>query len=432
MYRLITITHKTANINHIGKYIPSVNADPVALTSTLRDIKETLAIDELLYLATCNRLTFLMFREKPLDNCFLLQLFGKLHPQIPSHCLQGMLDVLKVYDGEAAVKHIFELVASLDSLVVGEREIITQFRTAYEFCRKRKLSGDNIRVLAKMAIPAAKDVYTRTEIGVNSISVVSLSIQQLMQYQPAKNAKILFIGAGSTNALFGKHIVKKGFKAFVVFNRTEKNAAHLAKKLEGLTGTPVEYHTLAQLPYYKGGFDVIVTCTAAHDPILTTLLYERMLENNSGESSTCESEVSTKRKIIIDLAVPNDVERGLVQNYPVDYIEVERLRTLAAENLALRKKEVGKAVTILEEHIEGFKLAIRQRRIERAMLTIPKEIKAVKSRALNSVFQKEIANMDATSKAVLEKVINYIEKKYIGIPIKIAKNVLEEELTDIS
>ena len=409
-FRLITITHKTANINHIGRYIPSFNDDPGKLAEVLRNIKEELGIEELLYLATCNRLTFLFVREAPIDNNFLVALFGMLHNNIPQHCLHGIADVTAVYNGEDCIQHIFEVAASLDSLVVGEREILRQLRTAYEFCDQNQLAGDNIRLVMKSAIPTAKEIYTKTKIGENSVSVVSLAIQQMMQNDIPADARFVIIGAGQTNHLVAKFLLKHGFKNFTVFNRSLENAQLLADKLKGTA------HTLSDLATYTQPFDVLVTCTGATEPVVTEQTYRQLIGKD------------TAQKIIIDLSVPTNVHPAVVRNFPVQYIEVERLRSLAAENLALRKQEVENALLIIDERLEEFKLLHRQRRVERGMAEIPARMREVKERALTSVFQKEIALLDQDAQLTLEKVINYLEKKYVGIPIAVAKNVLESEL----
>lgn len=412
-FRLITITHKTANINHIGRYIPSVNADPKALAVTLERIKSVLQLDELLYLATCNRLTFLFVKDTPIDNSFLISLFSLLHPNIPVHCLQGIADVAAVYDGEECVRHIFEVAGSLDSLVVGEREILRQLRTAYDFSNKHKLTGDNIRLLIKKAIPTGKEVYTKTKIGENSVSVVSLAMREMLKLNPPKNARFLIVGAGETNMLVSKFLLKHEFSNFTVFNRTLKNAEILANRIGG------KALPLTELATYQQPFDIIVTCTGASEPIITQQLYQNLLNGD------------TAQKIIIDLAVPNDVEAVIEEKYPVQYIAVEKLRTIAAQNLALRQEEVVHAQAIIEESLEVFKVAFRQRKVERAMSTvIPHKVREVKSRAMNAVFHKEIALMDDQSKETLEKIMAYIEKKYISIPISVARNVLVEELAN--
>ncbi len=410
-FSVITITHKTANINHIGKYLPSVSDNPSELAKTLEQIKSDLGISELMYLATCNRLTFFMVQDNTtIDRAYLLRFFAHLHPNIPEHCLSEMADLVSIYTGTHAVKHIFEVATSLDSLVIGEREILRQIKDAYDYCNTHHLTGDSIRLAIKTAIPLAKDIYTRTRIGENSISVVSLAMQQLQELNPDINARFILVGAGQTNTLVAKFLIKQGFKHFAVFNRTLSTAQHLAHKLKGTA------YPLTGLETYTEGFDVLISCTGAKDAIITEPIYRQLIGGD------------TSKKIIVDLAVPSDVAITIQRKYPICYIEVEKLRELAEVNLNLRKEEMVHAQQMVDEKLAEFKLLIRQRRVERAMSVIPEQIKEVKERAFNSVFQKEIAEMDEKSQALLQKVVGYLEQKYIGIPIKLAKNVLADEL----
>lgn len=413
-FSVITITHKSANINHIGRYIPSFSNNAEELSAALHTIKADLGISELMYLATCNRLAFFIVQEsRVIDRNYLLQFFAHLHPNIPAHCLHEMADLVKVYSGTDAVRHIFEVATSLDSLVIGEREILRQLKDAYDFCSAQKLTGDSIRLAIKMAIPLAKDIYTRTRIGENSVSVVSLAMQQLLAWKPDKNVRIVLIGAGQTNNLVSKFLLKHGFSNFTVFNRTLGHAEHLAAKLNGTA------YTLADLAHYGNGFDVLISCTGANEPIITDTVYRHLLGND----------ISTK--LVVDLAVPNDLAPSVKETFPMQYIEVEQLRELAAVNHNLRKEEVAEASIIVAQKLDEFKLLIRQRRVERAMSVIPQQIKEVKEKALNSVFEKEIAQLDEKSKELVQKIVGYLEQKYIGIPMKVAKNILAEELAAI-
>ena len=410
-FKLLTITHKTANINHIGQYIPSVNQNKADLATTLHQVKAAFDIDELLYLATCNRLTFLFVTDQEITDSFVIKLFAMLHPGIPKACLGGLLNVMARYEGIDCINHLFSVAASLDSLVIGEREILRQLRTAYDFCHAHKLTGDHIRLAMKMAIPAAKEVYTHTKIGENSVSVVSLAMRVILQKNLPAHTRFLFIGAGQTNSTAAKILKQNGYTDFYIFNRSLKNAEALAKNVNG------KAFTLSELPNFKEGFDVIITCTGAMETMVDEEIYESLLQ---GDDSP---------KIIVDLAVPNDVHRNVVENFDVDYIEVEKLRFLAAQNMELRKKEVSKAAAIISERVEEFDRVLRKRKVERAMTSvIPRKIKDIKARALGSVFQKEIEAMDEESRKTLEKVVNYLERKYIGIPITVAKEALEKEL----
>jgi len=294
----------------------------------------------------------------------------------------------------------------MESLIVGEKEILAQLRKAYENCKEAGLTGDGLRMFMNCIVKTAKEVYTNTNISKNPISVVSLAYRKLRSYHLTLNERILIIGAGETNRNISKYLQKHKFSNFAVFNRTVEKAAELAADLNG------EAYALDALKDYKKGFDVIITCTSAVEPIITPEIYTTLL---NGETS---------RKTIVDLAVPNDTDPEVLKQFPVNFIEVHSLNELAKRNLQERYEELTHAEAIITENINLFCLELKQRKIELAMRQVPEKIKEIRNTAINSVFAEEVQNMDKESRETLEKVINYMEKKYISVPMIMAKDIL--------
>ena len=128
---------------------------------------------------------------------------------------------------------IYLVASSVDSLIIGEREILRQLRTAYDACRRAKLTGDSIRLAIKISVETAKRVYSNTKIGEKPVSVVSMAMRELENKQIDKNARILLIGAGQTNTLVAKFLKKFGYSNYTIFNRSLENGQKLAKLLIG-------------------------------------------------------------------------------------------------------------------------------------------------------------------------------------------------------
>ena len=145
----------------------------------------------------------------------------------------------------------------MNSLVIGEREILRQLREAYDQSVAWKLTGDDIRLAMRAAVETAKAVYSNTRIGEKPVSVVSLAIQKLLAAKTPKEARILLIGAGQTNKLVTKFLHKHSFSNVVVFNRTLEKAEGLANMVDG------KAYTLDHLQEYQGGFDCMIVCTGA-------------------------------------------------------------------------------------------------------------------------------------------------------------------------
>jgi glutamyl-tRNA reductase len=261
-------------------------------------------------------------------------------------------------------------------------------------------------MIMNRVVKTAKEVYTLTNISRNPISVVSLAYRKLRDLNVCSNSRLLIIGAGETNRNFAQYLKKHKYANFAVFNRTFEKAESLAAELNGVA------YPLSALANYAGGFDVIITCTGAAEAIISPQIYQQLL---NGE---------TDKKVIVDLAIPNDLSAEVRENHPIHYIEVESLKELARKNIDERYKELSKAEAIIAENTAEFQSVLRQRRIEVAMSDVPKKIKEIKNKAVNTVFANEIDAMDEQSRAVLERVIDYMEKKYISVPMIMAKEIL--------
>lgn len=404
-FKIISITYKLAPLELIGK----LHLDENHQQDYLGGVKIRMELSELMFLSTCNRIEFIIKTDRDINTLFLTDLYKSVNSRLNAEDIQLLIDKTILFEGDAALKHLFEVSASLDSLVVGEREIITQVRKSYEFCNLLGLTGDTIRMAIKQTIETAKQVYTDTDIAKNPVSIVSLAYRQLRSLGIKNNARIIFVGAGETNSNMAKYLKKHQYANFIVFNRTLENAEKLAKELNGTA------RELANIKDYNEGFDVLITCTAAQEPIITKDVYSSLLGNDRS------------KKVIIDLALPADVDISIIESNDICYIDIESLKIQAAENLLKREHEIEACNVIINEKVEGFKQLFQERKIELAFGEIPKQIKYIKELALNEVFAKEMNALDPQGKEVIEKVLSYMEKKYNALAIKTAKKVFLEE-----
>jgi glutamyl-tRNA reductase len=192
----IAFTHRLLAVNQIGL----LHIDPIDQNLRLTNLKSKSSISELLFLSTCNRVEFMLVTNEKVTNSFVENLLLTLYPNFSDVQLREFSTNCEIYSGQKAVNHIFSVASSIDSMVVGEREIITQVRNAYELSRKNNLTGDFIRILIKHTIETAKRVYTETSIATKPVSVVSLANHKLKSHGLNLNSRILIIGAGTTNS----------------------------------------------------------------------------------------------------------------------------------------------------------------------------------------------------------------------------------------
>lgn len=402
-YKILTITHRNTNLNKMGKY---VIAD--ASQEKLETLKAHFGLNEFLYLSTCNRVMYFFDSSKTFTPEFQKSFFQYINPQLANGSLSSLPQIVEYYDGLEAMNHLFEVAASMNSLVIGEREILRQLREAYDQSQKWQLSGDNIRIAMKVAVETAKEVYAKTRIGEKPISVVSLAIQKLLASKIARDARIVLVGAGQTNRLVSKFLIKHGFSNVVVFNRSIEKADGLASMLKG------KAYLMDQLKDYEGGFDCMIVCTGATEAIINEKLFTQLSKGEQEE------------KLVIDLAIPNNVCKTVVERFPIQYIEIEDLRQLADANLSFREKELSHGKIIIQKNLERFQHLSQERKIELAMKDVPEQIKKIKAHALNNVFKKDLENLDEDTKALLERMMAYMEKRCISIPMQAAKRGLKE------
>lgn len=401
---ILAFTHRNLDVSKIGL----LHIDKDFQSNRLLELKSELGIKELCFLSTCNRVEFTLVCEFEWLEVHTTKLLSVLYADFTDIQISDFTNQVEHYAEYNAVEHALAVASSIDSMIVGEREIITQVRMAFEFCRDAGLTGDLIRLLMKQVIQTAKKVYTETSIASKPVSVVSLAYHQLKKFNIPLDARILFIGAGVTNTTMARFLKKHGFKNFVVFNRTYEKAQTLAEEIRGI---PL---ALVDLKNYQNGFDVIITCTGADNHIITKEIYESLLV---GESN---------KKIVIDLAIPQDLDPAIIEKHKIDYISVAHLQVISNQNLKERTKEIKHVEEILNEGNTEFFSLLKERSVENAMREVPEQIKSIKSAAMNEVFRKDIENLDPQSREVLEKVIGYMEKKYISGPMLLAKKIILE------
>lgn len=398
-FRIVTITHKKVNLNTLGRFVvPDDHRQELLATA-----RQHFGMDELMYLQTCNRITYLFLSKHHVTPGNVAELFRITVPGIGENDLGMLEEITDIYEGRAAVEHLLSVASSIDSLVIGEREIHKQIRLAFEACRDMGLTGDNIRLLVRHTVETAKRIFTETAINERSVSVVSLAVERLRQMKAPRDSRIAMIGAGTTNTVMAKILMKHGYRVSSVYNRTFAHAEALAIKT-GATAQGLEALNTPVAP-----FDILISCTGATGYVVDAARYRNMLQGD------------TAHKTLIDLAVPADIAPEVVSGFHCDYINVEQLRSLAEQNMDFRRQELEKVQAMVQQAVEAFRQLYHQRMVENALRDVPEEIKAIRERALESVFAREVSNLDPASREVLNQVLDYMEKKYISIPYAKAK-----------
>lgn len=407
---VIAFTHKSTPLRELNRFfVPEEQR-----AERLSRLRESLGLSEVLYLATCNRIEFIFVTGRERDERFLRDFFSVFLPGSVAEEVDFAVRHAVVHDGPDALSHLYKVASSLDSLVVGEREIITQVRKAYDSCKALGLTGDLIRLAVQSTISTAKRVYTETRIAANPVSVVSLAERQLRQLHLPKDSRIIVVGAGETNTNLCKYLVKQGFKDFTIYNRTPENGQSLAGMLVADHAHAVAF-PLETMTDHRRGFDLLVTCTGSSQPVVTPETYAALLSGETG------------RKVVVDLAVPADVAPEVILQNSIFHISMEELKSVAERNLGERQSELVFADSIIKEQLVDFERVYRTRNLELRFREVPDKIREIRERALNEVFARDLESLDDHSRELLEKVVDYMEKKYISVPMVMAKEILLEK-----
>lgn len=402
-FKVISLSHKNIDLKDLGRFVIE-ESDRVEQISSL---KISSKIDEIFYLATCNRIEFYFATWKELNVNFLKQFFRNFNSSWNEEEISFAVHNADIFENKRAVEHFFRVASSLESLVIGEKEIFGQLRKAYNLFDENGLIGETLRFVMKAAVKTSKEVFSQTCIAQKPVSIVSLAFRQLKSLGLKNDSKFLIIGAGETNNLMAKYLQKHCFDNFSVFNRTLEKAESLAEKLNG------KAHRLSELKNYTENFDVILTCTGSSEPIISKEIYSNLVKNSSS------------KKVIIDLAVPGDVESSVLEEFDVHYIDIKDLKNIAKSNMLERKEELETCEKIVAKNLKEFDKVYENRKIEIAMREVPQKIKEIKSTAVNTVFAKEIEELDENTKELFDKVLTYMEKKCISVPMVMAKTILK-------
>lgn len=403
--RAIAITHHNFPLETIGKFhIAAEQREQL-----LNKVKSELGITELMYLSTCNRVEFVFSLPYYVCPGLTSQILSAVQPELSQDEIRDIARLAERYNGVETSEHMLRVASSLESLIIGEHEIITQFRKAYEECDSYGLTGDTLRLLMKQCLKTAKEIFTHTDLSKKPVSVVSLAWQKFRDQGIQKNSRIILIGAGQIISNFAKFLSENEYTNVVVFNRSLQNAEVISRSFGG------RHFTLDELKNFSEGFDAIITCTGADHAIMNNEVYQHLLLGDKNE------------KLVIDLALPADIDPEVVSSNNIEYVDMHTIQQMASHNIKFRQKALESCKEIIANGQKEFEKLYQERQIERAMQQIPETIKDIRATALGSVFAKDLEGLDENAKAVLDKIMSYMEKKYISIPMKMAKEVLMNE-----
>jgi glutamyl-tRNA reductase len=328
---LVGLNHKTAPVEVRERVAFPVERVPEALDA----LRKTFGFREALILSTCNRVELI---GRPPDNCLRpdrLKEFFYYYHGLESPCLESYL---YSYTAKDTVRHVFRVASSLDSMVVGESQILRQLKEAYSVALHAGAAGLLINSLMHRAFHVAKRVRTETRVASSAVSVSYVAVELARKILgELKGKRILLVGAGKMSELAASNLVKCGISQVTVTNRTPAKAAEMAERFSG-AAVPFEH-----LPSHLVSADIVIVSTAAPDYVLRKPEMQRVMK-----------ERKHRPLFVIDISVPRNIDPAVNDIQDVFLYDIDDMQSVIQANIDERRKEAGFAEDIIVEEVEVY------------------------------------------------------------------------------
>ena len=328
---IIGLNHHTADVNVREKFAfsgPKLEEGLLAFS----DLPE---VNEAVILSTCNRVELYANVKNPGKASDAIKQFLSEFHNIERSSLEN---ALYIYDDIAAVRHLFRVASSLDSMVVGEPQILGQMKDAFELALNKKTTGILLNKVIKKAISVAKRVRTETKIAENAVSISFAAVELARKIFTDLSKKVcMLLGAGEMAELAARHLINNGVKEVLVSNRTYQRACDLS---EEFNGRPVRFEEFIDS---MSGTDIVICSTGAPNYVLTKSQMQKVMK-----------ERKQAQVFIIDISVPRNIDPDINEMENVYLYNIDDLQGVVDANIFERQKEAEKAEKIVEEEIETF------------------------------------------------------------------------------
>jgi glutamyl-tRNA reductase len=378
---------------------------PVAMREQLaleeEKIREILAdlsgrglLQEVMILSTCNRVEVYGVAAVPGEAR------SQAFSQLGSHrgvAWRELEPLLYTATGDEAALHAFRVAASLDSMVLGEPQILGQVKDAFALAQSAGTAGPVLHALMSQAFSAAKRVRSETLVGRLAVSISYAAVELARRiFEGLEGKAVLLVGAGEMSELAARHLIDHGALPIYVANRTWSRAEELAR---GLGGVPVPFE---QLEATLARVDIVITSTAAPEPVVTAAQVRAALHARRG-----------RPLFFIDIAVPRNVEPAVNDLEGAFCYDIDDLRAVVESNLKERQREAQRAQALLEREVDKFVGRLQQLEVVPTIVSLREKLEAIRRAELERALARLPGAaedtrrvMDALSQAIVNKVLH--------------------------
>jgi len=379
---------------------------PTAMEKPLRQMLELPAIAEALIVSTCNRVELYAATKDPDTATATLRRFLADYHAVP---LEEIEQHLYDHQGEAVIRHLFRVASSLDSMIIGEPQILGQIKTAYGYAMEFKTAGLILNRFLHKAFSVAKRVRTETGIASSAVSVSFAAVELARKiFDRLDDKAVMIIGAGEMCELAARHFVSNGVTRVLVTNRTFERAEKLAAEFQG-RAVPFE-----QFTDHLATVDIILTSTGAPTFILGQKQMEDILRRRKN-----------RPMFLIDIAVPRDVDPKVNQLDNIYLYDVDDLQGVVQANLKERQKEAHRAEVIVGEEIGQFHLWLANLEVKPTIVALRKRFEEICAQEMAKTFSNHKDLTDQQRRGI-ETMANAIVNKVLHRPIAVLKRTQNE------
>jgi glutamyl-tRNA reductase len=396
---LTGLNHKTAPVELRERL--AISADRLA--EETRSLLALPGIREGMILSTCNRVELLVCYEggDPALAAYLNEQYSVDAAALEPHLYQH-------HEAEA-VRHLFRVASSLDSMVVGEPQILGQVKESYTAARSVGAVGGNLERLLQGAFSAAKKVRTETQIGASSVSIASVAVDLARKiFGSLQGKRVLLVGAGKMSELAARHLMQQGARTLFISNRTPERALRLAQKFDG--------HVIpfAELEARADEADIVITSTGSPEFLFRLPHAQQYMHRRRN-----------RPMIFIDIAVPRDADPEINRLEGIFLYDIDDLQSVAAANITDRSREAERAEAILEQEVARYQRRVESLDVVPTLVNLQTYAEEVRRAELRRA-QARLQSLTPEQFAAVEAVTRGLVNKFLHHPLQALKTAAQQ------
>ncbi|OXS29908.1 MAG: glutamyl-tRNA reductase [Desulfovibrio sp. MES5] len=392
---LVGLNHRTAGVDVRERFALANHCDEEHWA-----LPCTGAVSESVILSTCNRVEILAAGAGDMAEQILCNWAKARGTDV-----EDLRPYVYVHKNLEAVRHLFSVASSLDSMVLGEPQILGQLKTAYRKAVKSRATGVILNRLLHKAFSVAKRVRTETAVASSAVSISYAAVELAKRiFGDMREHKAMLVGAGEMAELAAMHLLQSGINEILVANRTHVRGQELAKQFNG-RAIPFE-----QMPHYLLDVDIIITSTGSQEPIIRARDIRAALKARKN-----------RPMFFIDIAVPRDIDPDVNGLDNVYLYDIDDLREVVEENLANRRDEAAKAAEIVNEEVAYFSKWLASLDMQPTIVDLIKKSQAIAEEELAKTL-KRLGPVDDTTREALEAMARSLVRKLNHDPIMFLKH----------